>query len=311
MNGEPVDDAALDAFLNGEDDLSASLQAMGQAAPPAELDAAIMAQAAALMADEQGRDAARLARPAAANDPLSSTTPSWPPAQLGLRWRVPAGIAAVLIAGVLARQSWESSTEIDRVVREPAGESASDMSAPPPPQQPLQEATQPKIAMPPAKAESRPRPAAPKAPAAQASAPASVMEDAAPPPPPPPPLSYSAGAARAPAMVLPPAPAPAPAPEPLTVAAGVAAPKQEASRAVQVVARRSRIDVQTPAPAPTGTAAAAASQDPAVWLAAIDELLRAGLRRDSIEEWDKFRAAYPDYPVPAATAEKIDALKKP
>ena len=309
MNGEPVDDAALDAFLNGEDDLSASLQAMGQAAPSAELDAAIMAQAAALMADEQGRDAARLARPAAANDPLPSTTSSWPPAQLGLRWRVPAGIAAVLIAGVLARQSWESSTEIDRVVREPAREAASDMSAPPPPQQPLQEAAQPKIALPPAKAESRPRRAAPKAPAAQASAPAPVMEDAAPPlpPPPPPALSYSAGAARAPARVLPPAPAP----EPITVAAGVAAPKQEASRAVQVVARRSRIDVQTPAPAPTANAAAAASQDPAAWLAAIDELLRAGLRRDSIEEWDKFRAAYPDYPVPAATAEKIDALKKP
>jgi hypothetical protein len=46
-----------------------------------------------------------------------------------------------------------------------------------------------------------------------------------------------------------------------------------------------------------------------LWLAAIDEMLRAGLRRDAVEEWEKFRAAYPDYPVPAATSDQIKALQ--
>lgn len=50
--------------------------------------------------------------------------------------------------------------------------------------------------------------------------------------------------------------------------------------------------------------------DPGAWLAAIDALLKAGLRRDALEEWDRFRAAYPDYPVPAETTDKINALRK-
>lgn len=54
----------------------------------------------------------------------------------------------------------------------------------------------------------------------------------------------------------------------------------------------------------------AAPPDPKVWLAAIDELFKAGLRRDTLEEWDKFRAAYPEYPVPAETIDKINALRK-
>lgn len=54
----------------------------------------------------------------------------------------------------------------------------------------------------------------------------------------------------------------------------------------------------------------AAPPDPKAWLAAIDELFKAGLRRDTLEEWDKFRAAYPEYPVPAETIDKINALRK-
>jgi hypothetical protein len=66
-----------------------------------------------------------------------------------------------------------------------------------------------------------------------------------------------------------------------------------------VTGRRSQVD-----PARIVT-----TPEPKAWLAAIDELLKAGLRRDSLEEWEKFRAAYPDYPVPAETVEKINALR--
>jgi hypothetical protein len=63
-----------------------------------------------------------------------------------------------------------------------------------------------------------------------------------------------------------------------------------------------------PTPAPQQRAAGAA--DPATWLAAIDELLETGGKRDTLAQWDRFRAAYPDYPVPAATLDKINALRQ-
>ncbi|MES2102554.1 MAG: hypothetical protein V4634_00935 [Pseudomonadota bacterium] len=42
----------------------------------------------------------------------------------------------------------------------------------------------------------------------------------------------------------------------------------------------------------------------------IEELLKAGLRRDALAEWDKFRKAYPAYPVPDSVTEKIRGLQK-
>lgn len=41
----------------------------------------------------------------------------------------------------------------------------------------------------------------------------------------------------------------------------------------------------------------------------VEELLKAGLRSDALKEWDKFRKAYPDYPVPDTVTEKIEALQ--
>ena len=114
MNSEDMNDAELDAFLKGEDALSGELQAMQQASPSAELDAAILGRAQAQMA--------RDSRAAAANDASDGVASKAPLSRLGLRWRVPAGIAATLMAGVLAHQAWQASADHERAV---AGERAS------------------------------------------------------------------------------------------------------------------------------------------------------------------------------------------
>ena len=274
MTSEDINDAELDAFLRGEDALSGELQAMQQASPSAELDAAILGRAEAQMA--------RDSRPAAANDASDGSASKAPLSRLGLRWRVPAGIAATLMAGVLAHQAWQASVDVDRMAEVP-------MPAPAQPSAPARQvavdAEKPAPAPAPMAAKPVP-PARLKPPAPDRSLPVLAA--------PPPPLSYA------------PAPAPAVAVPPRAVSE-LARATSEQSRSVEVSGRRSRVDSQgsfAPPPAPAG------APDPKAWLAAIDELLKAGLRRDTLDEWDKFRAAYPDYPVPAETSDKINALRK-
>lgn len=269
MNSEDINDADLEAFLKGEDALSGELQAMQQASPSAELDAAILSRAEAQMA--------RDSRPAAANDAASRA----PLSHLGLRWRVPAGIAATLMAGVLAHQAWQASADVDQAAKVSTPTVASE---PAPTPQPVVEADMPAPppAAPPHPTEraphrSLPLPATPVVATPRVEVP---VPQVAPPPPP----SYSS--------------VPAPATSSLTRGA------PEESRKVEVTGRRSRVEPGQPA------AMAPGAPEPAAWLAAIDELLKAGLRRDTLEEWDKFRAAYPDYPVPAETTDKISALRK-
>lgn len=50
--------------------------------------------------------------------------------------------------------------------------------------------------------------------------------------------------------------------------------------------------------------------EPKAWLAMIDELIKADLKRDALDEWAKFRKAYPNYPVPDKLDAKINMLKK-
>ncbi|AMP05636.1 hypothetical protein [Collimonas pratensis] len=87
--------------------------------------------------------------------------------------------------------------------------------------------------------------------------------------------------------------------------------------------------VYSPAPAPvvaSGATATAAPTESApgatlsgkqesteraeAWLSAIDEMLKAGLRQDALEEWDKFKRAYPNYPVPEKLRAQIRLLQK-
>lgn len=282
MNEDHISDAELDAFLKGDDALARELQALEQAAPSAQLDAAILAQAAALMA-----------RPTAANDAGPAVAPA--PWRFGRRWRVPAGIAAALVAGVLAQQSWQQQEQEQR--RAGGIDGVGDLARPAAP-----------AGAPPALAEPAAVVAPNAAPLQAETAPVHKRALAAPPAasaadadqwaaaPPPPPLS--------------PAPPSAMAPAPAAPVSEVAAAKS-APGELAIMARHSR--PIAPAAAPTHAVAAATATagppDPAAWLAAIDEMLRAGLRRDTLAEWDKFRAAYPDYPVQAATLDKINALK--
>jgi hypothetical protein len=266
LNSEDINDAELDAFLKGEDELSRRLKALEQPSPSAQLDAAILAQAA---------------RPAAANDVSAGAGANAPMQRLGLRWRVPAGIAATVLAGVLAHQAWQASTDLDRA-RE-VGDVAPVLS-PPPPDRRFPEAIEP---VPPIAAKPTPEPSKSSRPAARRIEPQAVEPSPAPAPPPPPPPVESYRYAAPPAPIA------------------------DEPRAVEITGRRSRVDVPAPAPASAAKLSERAAQpDPKIWLAAIEEMIKAGLQRDALEEWDKFRAAWPDYPVAPETREKINALRK-
>jgi anti-sigma-K factor RskA len=79
-------DEAFEAFLRGEDALSAELQGIEQPAPSPELDARIRAQAREALEQPAG----------AANDAEEKALVSSP---LG-RWRAPLALAATVVIGV-------------------------------------------------------------------------------------------------------------------------------------------------------------------------------------------------------------------
>jgi hypothetical protein len=60
----------------------------------------------------------------------------------------------------------------------------------------------------------------------------------------------------------------------------------------------------------TGSRKAVAQPTPAQWLASIEAMLESDKAADAALAWRQFRQAYPDYPVPQATQDKIDALQK-
>ncbi len=63
----------------------------------------------------------------------------------------------------------------------------------------------------------------------------------------------------------------------------------------------------TPAAPPQAAGAMAAPKD---WLQTIDKLLKADRNKEALEEWKKFRLAYPDYTVNKSLQNQIDALQK-
>jgi len=48
-----------------------------------------------------------------------------------------------------------------------------------------------------------------------------------------------------------------------------------------------------------------------VWLAVVEEKLKSGSNSAALDEWTRFRKAYPTYPVPPALIDKIKGLQKP
>ena len=314
-------DAEFDAFLSGESDLARRLQAMAGPGPSAALDAAIVARARADMAQD--------ARPAAANDSGDDTFVPRRMPGLGWRWRIPAGIAATLLVGVFAQQSFQQHGVLNEVVT-PA----------------------PMVDLPPA------APAADVAPAVQD---AEVMAPAAPPPPAPAPAPADDKAAPAPQLRKPavlarermadaaekaeaesrareymneskskaakavtdgfrareevaaPVPAPAPAPAPVAsyappppAAPAAAAPQLERQAAPRMkgdaLRASSSANMMGGLAQPAPEALAAARE----WLDRIEKLLEQGRKAEAVEEWKQFRAAYPGYPVPGTTREKLE-----
>lgn len=100
-----------------------------------------------------------------------------------------------------------------------------------------------------------------------------------------------------------------------------------ARESLALAARAAPPMIALPAPAPPPSAAiapmsttsaglfarseslAASAAKPTAWLNVIDEMLKADLRKDALDEWKKFRLAYPDYPVPDALAKRIAAIE--
>ncbi len=191
----------------------------------------------------------------------------------GKRWRVPVGIAASVLAGVFATQLLESERGRRDADMAPASEAVlvSEVVAPAPP-----------------------------------------VEVNMPTPPPPPPAAPSARGRSAPPPVaaVPPAPihvqmAPAapPAPAPAPAAAASAAPEAlERSADRHAAQAMQKVEV-------TGSSIRKAeAESPAGWLDRIADLLGAGKNAEALTEWDNFRAAHPDHPVPDPLRAKIKAL---
>jgi hypothetical protein len=308
------DDAQFDAFLNGEGDLARRLQALPQPGPSAALDAAILARARAAMAQDS--------RPAAANDSGDGTLAPRRTPGMGWRWRIPAGIAASVLVGLFAHQTFQQGGELNEVVNPiappvPAAPVAQDVeaAAPVPESRPAKaaaavpEALQKPAA--PAKEIKTEKPAASfefarPAPVAQAEARAEMADlqrqamtekkstvdksksDAY--------LSKEKTAAPLPAPVESYSPAPAPEPAP---------PQQQE---VRVSGRRNTYEPQLSGGLIVAPAAPApvAQAEPRAWLERIEKLLEQGRRDEALREWKAFRAAYPAYPVPGTTRERLE-----
>lgn len=70
--------------------------------------------------------------------------------------------------------------------------------------------------------------------------------------------------------------------------------------------------VAAPPPPPARAAAKVASSESAApWLLRIEKWLKEGKQKAALDEWQKFRLAYPDYAVSAATLKQIEALQQP
>ena len=286
------DDAQFEAFLRGEGDLSRQLQALAQPSPSAELDAAII-ERARLAVVQQGREAA--------NDPgvWQAAKPQRARGH-GLRWSIPAGIAATVLAGLIGQQTYqkggydaiEDASSV--AVTAPKQAAATPVPAAEAPRAVIMEPE--RLGKAPVQRESQ---------VEQRRAPMERQADK---------FARSPVLAPAPQFVpatpapAPPSLSPAPAPAPVVAAAGApgesnvflsqekSATAKAAQRTVTVTGSRIR---------------SAYEADPAAWLGAIDVLLDGGKNPEAAAEWARFRKAYPDYAVPEVTEKRLQALPKP
>ena len=271
---EMSDDARFDAFLRGEGELARRLQAMPQPSPSAELDAAILGKVRASMAPVVRE---------AANDPVA---PGPRQRGLGLRWRVPAGIAATVLVGLFARQSYETRVSAVQVSLSP------------------QERAEAAIAR--ARAAPAATPAMRSAPAARTASPTPPAE-----------LPVSAQATPRPQPQLQKPASRARAPEPVVredASRAEAAPAPPASVPVPIAApSNDSLERTAPDPAPVraNLAATGGLYTAAQWITRMETLVREGEELAAACEWIMFRQRYPEYAVPPGLAAKMRELTEP
>ncbi|MES2068753.1 MAG: hypothetical protein V4488_00295 [Pseudomonadota bacterium] len=344
----PDDDAELEEFLQGRGELARHLQTLPQAAPSAELDQAIMAkvEAGLKQAVPAPMPAANDARiPDSDGGNHAPARRRW---WLGAPLTTAASVAIVGFLGLQWRHQLELDapasppTQVTEVaeVAEPAqtnpGAGASPepqapqtlpapLPAPPAPQPPVS-AAPPAPAAPPAARVSQSMP--PSAPAAKMAAPmATAAEtekaaiaparperaDAAPAAPSQAgriEITGSAIRSAAPAAPIAPAsPIVAPAPAPATPAPTAAPIATTTAQGAARFAAADAVGASRKESQPTGFSQQQA-REARDWLALIEELLKADLRQDALNEWGKFHQAYPDYPVPEQVSAQIRALQK-
>ncbi len=266
------DDEAFDAFLQGRGELAQLLQQLPQPTPPEALSAAIVAQAQAALRLESSANDARVNGPHGA--PL--------PPHFLRRARLPLALAASVVLAVIVGVQWQGRLSEPATVLV-AQAPPSQIHAPPP-----------------------------------AAAPTATLSKA-------PDASKSAAALGAAKKQVPSAEQ-APMPPTVLAQADIAQANSDAAvfRSVPSATRAEAQPAAVAAPTPAAVAAApaasvAASPAPAAptvdvekakaWLKLIDELIKADMRRDALEEWERFRKDYPHYPVPEKLSAKIKALK--
>jgi hypothetical protein len=306
------DDAEFDAFLKGEGELSRRLQAMPQAEPSAALDAAILNRARLAMAQES--------HPVAANDAGESTAAPRLAQPFGQRWRVPAGIAATLLAGVFANQAFQSERRQEAALVAEISAPSPVLIAPVPAAPPMMDSAASPAPLPPPQEEERPL-AGIVTPPPPVALPEPVIAAK-------PQLAAQASERAAAPAAAPPAPAPAAAPPALEVSSSPEADAGTPAAASQApaLAARLRNEVAQDRLAEekksksfaraektdTISVKGSASKHPdsKAWLAEIERLLKDGDKEKALHEWQRFREAYPREKVAPELEARLDALEK-
>ncbi|AMO95889.1 hypothetical protein CFter6_3243 [Collimonas fungivorans] len=332
-----LDDAEFEAFLQGHGELARQLQGLPQPAPSAALDAAILAQAETMLKTETPLQQA-------ANDALSGKPGKAAKPRFLMRWSTQLGMAACMVLAVLVTLRWQTEPATQSYDTAPQAEPAPPPAAPaaaPAPSvksvEPVEKKAQakPDLARPKAAARSAP-PAAKAAP--EAKSPTQAQDTQAAPAPTPAPIAGRENYAVSPSQLANPENLPSKARAIIVPRAAVTASQPSAiadpaaaysPAPAPIVAPPAPTYSSAPAPAIASGATAAAAptesesasvatqpgkpESPAraeAWLSVIDQMLKAGLRQDALEEWEKFRHAYPGYPVPEKLRAQIRLQQK-
>lgn len=122
-----LQDAELDAFLAGRDELSQQLAALAQPDAPKQVNDAIVASITAQLAQEQAAKAAPAPQ-------LTSVTPR--PAANMARWRAPAALAASLVGALLLTLEWQRADDAQQATMSAQQQPVASVQQSAPPQPP-------------------------------------------------------------------------------------------------------------------------------------------------------------------------------